>query len=183
MLAAALRTEVPIVALHLTRPLVAVPDRAALGVPSHMDAARGAYVVLDHDSSRPKEGTIIIQGTSTTESIYEILPRLKNGEGPNVKLVQASSYELFMRQDEGYRNLVLPREDWLDSTVVTNGGRRLMHDWLPHKDAEKFAMSSDHDNRWRTGGNVAELKVEAKIDPESLWEGISRFARERTKLG
>ena len=58
-----------------------------------------------------------------------------------------------------------------------------MHDWLPHKDAEKFAMSSDHDNRWRTGGNVAELKVEAKIDPESLWEGISRFARERESRG
>lgn len=179
MLAAALRTDVPIVALHLTRPLVAVPDRAALGVPSHMDAARGAYVVLDHDTSRPKEGTIIIQGTSTTESIYEILPRLKNGEGPNVKLVQASSYELFMRQDEGYRNLVLPREDWLDSTVVTNGGRRLMHDWLPHKVAERYAMSSDWDNAWRTGGNVAELKVEAKIDAESLWEGIGKFARER----
>ncbi|MHC4894961.1 MAG: hypothetical protein ACYTFV_16785, partial [Planctomycetota bacterium] len=63
--------------------------------------------------------------------------------------------------------------------VVTNGGRRLMHDWLPHKVAERYAMSSDWDNAWRTGGNVAELKVEAKIDPESLWEGIGKFARER----
>ncbi|QDU65028.1 transketolase-like TK C-terminal-containing protein [Engelhardtia mirabilis] len=183
MLAAALATDVPIVALHLTRPNVQVPDRAALGIPSHTEAARGAYVLRSHDSSRPKDGTILVQGTSTTESVFQILPRLADSDAPNVKVVAAVSYELFMRQEQSYRDSVLPRADWWDSTVITNGARRLMHDWLPHKDAEKFAMSSDHDNRWRTGGNVAELKVEAKIDPESLWEGISRFARERTKQG
>ena len=169
----------PIVALHLTRPQVASPDRAALGIPSHLAAARGAYVVRDFDRNRPKQGTLIVQGTSTTESIYAILPRLADSDAPNVKLVQASSYELFMRQEQSYRDSVLPEEHWWDSTVVTNGARRLMHDWLPHKHAEAFAMSSDWDDRWRTGGNVAELKIEAKIDPESLWEGIHRFATER----
>jgi transketolase len=181
-LAAALATDVPIVALHLTRPNIAVPDRSALGIPSHLDAARGAYVIRDFDPARPKQGTVIVQGTSTTESIYAILARLGDSDAPNVKLVQATSYELFMRQDAAYRDAVLPEEHWWDSTVVTNGARKLMHDWLPHKHAEAFAMSSDWDNRWRTGGNVAELKVEARIDPESLWEGICRFAAERPEL-
>ena len=62
-LAAALRTDVPIVALHLTRPAVAIPDRAKLGVPSHFDAAKGAYVIKPHDEKRPKQGTLIVQGT------------------------------------------------------------------------------------------------------------------------
>ncbi len=178
-LAAALQTEVPIVALHLTRPPVAIPDRAKLGVPSFMEAARGAYVIKPHDAQRPKQGTLIVQGTSTTDSIYTLLPRFLAGEGPNLKLVQAVSWELFRRQPEVYRDSVLPREDWLDSTVITNGARRLMHDWLPHKTAERYAMSPDWDDRWRTGGSVEELKREAHLDPESLWQGIERFASER----
>ncbi len=39
-LGAALATSA-IVALHLTRPAVAIPDHAALGMPSHHEAARG----------------------------------------------------------------------------------------------------------------------------------------------
>ena len=45
--------------------------------------------------------------------------------------------------------------------------------------AEQYAMSSDWDDRWRTGGNVEELKREAHIDPDSLWAGIAKFAKER----
>jgi transketolase len=180
MLAAALRSNRPIIAIHLTRPNVKVPDRKALGVAPHADAARGAYVIKDHDKSRPKEGTIIVHGTSTTDSVYTFLPRLLKGEGPNVKLVQATSWELFQMQPESYRDSVLPWSDWMDSTVITNGARRLMHDWFPHKVAEQYAMSSDWDNRWRTGGNVEELKKEAHIDPDSLWAGIAKFASERS---
>jgi transketolase len=54
-----------------------------------------------------------------------------------------------------------------------------MHDWLPHNAAERYAMTPDFDNRWRTGGSVEELKVEAHIDPAHLLEGMQRFAVER----
>ena len=179
MLAAALQMEQPIIALHLTRPNITVPDRVALGVPSYKEAARGAYVIRDFDPSRPKEGTVLIQGTSTTDSVFELLPRFLAGEGPNLKLVMAGSWELFQAQDQAYRDSVLPHEEWIDSTVITNGGRRLMHDWLSSKTAERYAMSSDWDNRWRTGGNMEEIKREAHIDPESLWAGMARFAADR----
>jgi len=179
MLAAALATDIPIVALHLTRPNVATPDRAALGCASHMEAARGAYVIHDYDAKRPKEGCVLVQGTSTTDSIFTLLPKFNDGSAPNVKIVAAVSWELFQRQDAKYREKVLPHSDWIDSTVITNGARRLMHDWLPHKVAEQYAMSSDWDNRWRTGGSVDELKVEAHIDPVHLLEGIQRFALDR----
>ncbi len=53
-MAAALQTDTPIVALHLTRPAVQVPDRAALGMASHMDAANGAYVTRPFDEGRPR---------------------------------------------------------------------------------------------------------------------------------
>ena len=187
MLAAALRCDAPIVALHLTRPAVAVPDRKLLGVASHMDAAKGCYVIRDHDRRRPKEGTILVQGTSTTESVFQLLPRFAQPDAPNVKILAATSWELFQQQSREYQDFVLPRGDWLDSTVITNGAKRLMHDWLSSKVAEKYALSPDFDDRWRTGGSVDEVKREAQIDPESLWQGIVRFAKDRqvrlTRLG
>ncbi len=181
MLAAALASDVPIIALHLTRPNVKVPDRAALGVASHMDSAKGAYVIRGFDPKRPKEGTVIVQGTSTTESVYALLAKFASGAMPNVKLVQAASWELFQLQPQSYRDQILSPSDWIDSTVITNGARRLMHDWISSKVAEEYAMSSDWDDRWRTGGNVEELKVEAHIDPASLEAGIRKFAGDREK--
>ncbi len=183
-LAAALASDVPLIALHLTRPGVVVPDRKALGVPSHMSAAKGAYVIRDFDPSRPKEGTIIIEGTSTTESIFEMLPLFESGEAPNCKLVAAVSYELFLMQDKSYKDTVLHKQDWVDSTVISNGSRIGMHPWLSSKVAEEYAMTSDHDNRWRTGGSIEEVKEEAHINAKHLLVGIRRFAADReTRLG
>jgi len=180
-LAAALRSDAPIIALHLTRPAFETPDRKALGVPSHMEASKGAYVVRDYDASRPKEGCLIVQGTSTTRSVYSLLPRFEDGSLPNVKIVQAVSWELFELAGREHKDAVLPRPDWLDSTVITNGARKLMHQWLPHKISEHYAMSSDWDDRWRTGGSVDEIVAEAHLDPESLAEGIQLFAKDREK--
>jgi transketolase len=179
MLAAALATDVPIVMLNLTRPPIASPDRAALGCAPYLDAARGAYVIRDYDAKRPKEGCIFVQGTSTTDSVFQLLPKFAAGTTPNVKLVAAVSWELFQRQDNAYKDKIASRTDWLDSTVITNGGRRLMRDWIAHKESERYAMSPDFDNRWRTGGSVEELKLEAHIDPASLLTGIEKFAKER----
>ena len=52
LLAAALQQEVPLVALHLTRPAVEIPDRQTLGIPSRFEAARGAYILLNADRDR-----------------------------------------------------------------------------------------------------------------------------------
>jgi transketolase len=181
MLAAALMTDVPIIALHLTRPNVAVPDRAKLGCAPHTEAAKGCYVIREYDARRPKQGTLIVQGTSTTDSVFQLLPRFADATAPNVKILAATSWELFQRQSREYQDKVLSRADWLDSTVITNGARRLMHDWLSSKVAEAYAMSPDWDTRWRTGGTVDELKREAHIDPDSIWAGIQRFVADREK--
>ena len=65
-----------------------------------------------------------------------------------------------------------------------NGSRIGMHPWLSSKIAEEYAMTSDHDNRWRTGGSLAEVKVEAHLDADHILAGIRKFAAEReTRLG
>ncbi|MBC8323525.1 MAG: transketolase [Candidatus Marinimicrobia bacterium] len=177
-LAAAFNTNIPIIGLHLTRPAVSIPDRNALGMASHIDAAKGAYIIRDYNQDKAKEGIVIVRGTSSTNSIVELLPRIKE-EGPNVKIVAAISWELFQRQSEKYRNSIIAPTEWHDTMIITNGARRLMHKWVANKIVEEYSLSSDWDNRWRTGGSVDEIVDEAHLSPRWIWDGITKFAADR----
>ncbi len=178
MIGAALATNVPIIALHLTRPPIEIPDRAKLGMASHFEAAKGAYILRDFKSDQPKMGTIFVQGTSTTKNMIQIFPELDQRK-LNVKLVAAVSPELFKLQPELYRKQVISDADWMDSTFATNASKRNMHDWIAHKLSEAYAMSADWDNRWRTGGSVDEVSEEAHLSPKWLLAGIERFVKQR----
>jgi transketolase len=180
LIAAAMATEAHIVALHLTRPPIQVPDRAALGIASHFEAARGAYLIRDYTPGQPRTGTILVQGTMSTFNTVRILPKL-NELGLNVKIVAVVSPELFRLQPREYRDSILPPGDLIDMTYITNGARRLMRDWVRHRLADEYAMSSDWDDRWRTGGTVDEVLEEAHLSPEWLLEGIRRFVEERPR--
>lgn len=180
VIAAALQAKAPIIALHLTRPPVEIPDRQALGIESHFAAAKGAYLIRDYRDDLPKMGTLLVTGTSTTANVIKLLPDLEKA-GLNVKIVAIISPQLFELQGQDYRNQILPEEDWIDSTVISNRSRRVCHDWFPHKIAEEYAMTSDFDDRWRTGGNLDEVIEEAHLSPNWLLEGIERFARDRSE--
>ena len=180
LMGAALKEQAPIVVLHLTRPPIVIPDRAALGMASHFEAAKGAYVVRDYQPGKPKGGALIVQGTSSMVAITKILPEL-DARSLNVKIVYGASPELFALQPEAYRSQILSAGDRMDSTVLTTQSRASMHDWLFNKVAEEYAMSSDWDDRWRTGGTVEEVLEEAHLSPEWVLMGIERFVAERSK--
>jgi len=183
LIAAAMATDKHIVALHLTRPPIVVPDREALGIASHFEAARGAYLIRDYVADQPRMGTILVQGTMTTYNVVRLLPKLSE-LGLNVKIVAAVSPELFRLQPETYRESILSAADMMDMTYITNGARRLMRDWVQHRIADEYAMSSDWDNRWRTGGSVDEVMEEAHLSTDWLLKGIQRFVDERpARLG
>ncbi len=180
LLAAALATDVPIVALHLTRPPITIPDRARLGIPSHFEAARGAYVMRDYRPGRPCDGTFIVQGTSAVNGIIQILPQLDELD-LNVKIVCATSRELFDRQPEAYREQVISPADRVNSTVICTQARLTMRQWIMNKMAEAYAMTADWDNRWRTGGTVDEVIEEAHLSPKWLLAGIRRFVADKER--
>lgn len=113
-----------------------------LGIPSYFEAARGAYVIRDYRADQPRGGTLIVQGTSAVANTIKLLPELERRK-LNVKIVCATSPELFALQPEDYRLRVLSSADRLDSTVITTQARRLMSDWLFNELAEEYALSSD----------------------------------------
>ncbi len=178
VLAAALATDVPIVALHLTRPAIELPDREALGMPSHFEAARGAYVLRPfHPGSTPM-GTVVVQGTTSTANLVKALPELDT-RGLNVKIVAAISPQLFRMQPDAYRDTVIAPADRLDAMAITNRTFKLMRDWVDGPLAAEYSMAADWDNRWRTGGSVDEVMDEAHLTTPYILEGIERFVRDR----
>jgi transketolase len=180
VLAAALSLDVPIVALHLTRPAVQIPDRSALGMDSHFEAARGAYLVRDYRPGRARHGTVVVRGTITTANVVEALPVLDSA-GINVKVVAAVSPQLFERQDRRWRDRVLSEEDRWDAMVITNGAWRFMAGWCSNPLASEYSLAPDWDSRWRTGGTVDEVMDEAHLSRAHIVAGIERFVRDRER--
>jgi len=178
LLAAGLATGRRILALHLTRPAIEIPDRAKLGIPSHFEAARGAYVMRDYQQGAPRQGCVIVQGTSSTANMIKILPKLDEAK-LNVKIVAAVSPQLFDMQPDAYRSSVLSDADRVDSMGVTNRSRESIRRWMATDVSLDYTLSADWDNRWRTGGTVDEVIEEAHLDPPHIFLGIERFARER----
>jgi transketolase len=177
LLAAALKTGRPIVALHLTRPAVTIPDRKALGFGSHLEAANGAYILRDWRPGLPRQGVVMVQGTMSTANLINALPAI-DAAGVNVKIVAVPSPQLFALQSEEYQQTVLSPGDRLNSTYVTNRARRTMYDWTFNPLAERYAMSSDWDDGWRPGGSIDDVCENAGIDPESIARGVIAFAED-----
>ncbi len=54
-----------------------------------------------------------------------------------------------------------------------------MQAWIYNEISREFALTSDWDNRWRSGGNGEEICEEAHISPGQLLVGIQKFAAAR----
>ncbi len=178
VLAAALATDVPIIALHLTRPTVDIPDRAVLGMASHFEAARGAYLIRDCAPSQRSAGTVYVQGTVTTANVVKTLPELEQ-RGINVRIVACISPQLFRRQDAEYRERICSPSDKWSGMAITNRAFKLMTDFVEGPVAREYSLSSDFDNRWRTGGTVDEVMDEAHLGPGHILAAIERYATDR----
>ena len=123
-------------------------------------------------------GTVFVQGTSTTANVVKILPQLEERK-LNVKIVAAISPQLFALQDESYRDEIASAADRVDAMVISNRSRRVMRDWIDHSVVAEYSLTSDWDDRWRTGGTVDEVIAEAHLSPQHLLTGIERFVTER----
>jgi transketolase len=180
VLAAAMALAQPIVALHLTRPAVTIPDRVSLGMDSHLEAARGAYLLRDYREGLPRHGTVVVRGTSTTANLVEALPQL-DAAGLNVKVVAAISPQLFGRQEASWRQRVLSEQDRWDAMVITNGAFRFMDGWWSNPLTEEYSLVPDWDSRWRTGGTLQEVVEEAHLTVPDIVAAVERFARDRRR--
>ena len=177
---AAREKKVGIITIEVARPDSPVADRSNFADKDLRAAAKGLYVIRDFAPGKPKHGYVIAQGSSSTVNLVKVLPRLEQA-GINVKIISATSEDLFDHQPEAYRNSVLPPEAMLDAMVVSTGTRRVwpVRDLGPLTD--QYSLTSDWDDQWLTGGLEPDVIAEAHLDPESIFNGIKRFADDREK--
>ena len=172
--------KVGIIVIEVARPDFAVADRSKFADTDLTAARKGLYVIRDFAPGKPKHGYVIAQGSSSTVNLVKVIPRLEEA-GINVKIISAISEDLFDRQPEAYRKSVLPPEAALDAMVVSSATRRVM----PVKNlgplTDEYSLTPDWGNQWLTSGLEKEVIEEAHLDPETISNGIMRFAKARAE--
>ncbi len=172
--------NVGIIVIHVARPDFYVADRSRWADPDLRAAAKGCYLIRDWDRSCPPLGTVLVQGSSSTNNLVAILPDLQRTR-LNVRVVAVISEELFDLQPEEYRRRLLPDAQRFDCMVITTMTKRVMPLANLGPLTEEYSLSADFDDRWRTGGSEDDVIREAHLDKDSISEGIRRFVLERDR--
>ena len=151
-------------------------------MPSHFEAARGAYVMRDFTPGSRAAARSSSRARSSTANLVKVLPQLDE-RGLNVQDRGVHlSPQLFAHAGRG-----LPRATTSLGRPLGRHGHhqprvaRLMRDWIDGPIARDYSLSSDWDDRWRTGGTVDEVIDEAHLGPDHILDAIQRFAAERDR--
>ena len=167
--------KVGVIVLEVARPDFPVVDRSLLADTDILAASKGFYMIRDFDNNKPKQGYVLVQGSSSTNNVVSQLNRL-SAEGLNVRVISAISEELFNRQSKQYRESVLPDHAKLDLMIITTGTRRMWPVRNVGPLTDEYSLVSDWNDEWLTGGSETEILLDAKLDPESIYQGIRKFA-------
>ena len=169
--------KVGVIVLEVARPDFPVIDRAKLADSDIKAAAKGFYILKDFDPSKPKEGYIVVQGSSCTSNLVAQIDAIKEA-GHNVRIIAAVSEELFNRQPKQYRDEVLPESAKYNMMIVSTGTKRMWPVTGVGPLTEEYSLVSDHDDVWLSGGSEGEVLKEARLDPNSIFDAVAKFATE-----
>jgi transketolase len=125
------------VALLLTRQNLPVIDRTKFAPAEKL--AKGAYVLIDADPSRPTNGRaeagkpdVLLLATGSEVSVAVDAYNKLTAEGIKARVVNMPCWELFEKQSKEYRDSVLPPE--VKARVAVEAGVELgWHKWLGEK--------------------------------------------------
>eukprot|EP01103_Thecamoeba_quadrilineata_P002348 TRINITY_DN12318_c0_g1_i1.p1 TRINITY_DN12318_c0_g1~~TRINITY_DN12318_c0_g1_i1.p1 ORF type:complete len:879 (+),score=193.14 TRINITY_DN12318_c0_g1_i1:60-2639(+) len=170
--------EAGIIVIHVARPDFPVVDRSKLADTDIRAAAKGLYLIREFDPSKPQHGTVFVQGTCSTVNLIKALPLLEK-ENVNVRIVSVISEDLFRHQPKEYQRRIVTDASLLDSMFITSMTKRIHP--IPNLGplAEEYSLSADFDDRWRSGGSESDIIAEARLDLDSIFKAVKRFANER----
>ena len=171
--------KIGVIVIEVARPDFPVVDRSRLADSDRLAAAKGFYLIRDFHPSHPKQGYVVVQGSSSTNNLVGLLDNIEKA-GLNVKIISAISEELFNRQPEDYKELVFPESAKYDMMVISTGTKRMWPVSGVGPLTEQYSMVSDWNDEWLTGGTEGEVIADAKLDPKSILEGITRFANDHS---
>ena len=130
VLGAALATDVPIVALHLTRPPIEIPDREALGMDSHFEAARGAYVLRRDRPGTALGGHGLRAGHLSDRQHGQDPAGARRARHQRPRSWPRSARSCSACRTAAYRTRSAPRPIAGTAMAITNRALKLMRDWV-----------------------------------------------------
>ena len=169
--------KVGIIVLEVARPDFPVADRSKFSDKDINAASKGMYMIRDYDESKPKHGVVLVQGSSSTVNLVNVMDKIEQN-GINVKIISAISEELFNHQTDEYKEKVLSNKDKNNCMVITTGTKRVWPVSGLGQLTEEYSLTSDFDDQWLTGGTEDDVIKEAKLDESSILEAVSKFAND-----
>ena len=169
--------KVGIIVLEVARPDFPVADRSKFSDKDINAASKGMYMIRDYDESKPKHGVVLVQGSSSTVNLVNVMDKIEQN-GINVKIISAISEELFNHQTDEYIEKVLSNKDKNNCMVITTGTKRVWPVSGLGQLTEEYSLTSDFDDQWLTGGTEDDVIKEAKLDESSILEAVSKFAND-----
>ena len=158
-----------------------IPDRKALGVPSHMEAAKGAYVSATTTRAAPRRARSSSRARAPRTRSTSSCRASTTASAPNVqdragRLATSSSG--CSPRSTATRSCT--SRTGSTRTVISNGSRIGMHDWLSTKVAERVR----HDSRLRRPlahrrHRSPRSRPRPRSTPRASWRASQRFAGDR----
>ncbi|PMS35836.1 transketolase [Trinickia symbiotica] len=126
---------------------------------------RGAYVVADPDDGRAPQVLLLATGSEVAICV-EVYERLK-GEGIGARVVSMPSWDIFERQDDGYKASVLPPE--IDARVAVEQAATLGWDRYVGRTGAKIVMHT-----FGASAPIRDLQGKFGFTPECVYEAAKQ---------
>ena len=78
--------KVGIIVLEVARPDFPVADRSKFSDKDINAASKGMYMIRDYDESKPKHGVVLVQGSSSTVNLGNVMDKIEQN-GINVEII------------------------------------------------------------------------------------------------
>ena len=148
--------------MALTRQDVPTFDRSKLG--SADGVAKGGYVLSDAEGGSAE---VLLIGTGSEVQLALQAQEMLQGEGVRARVISMPCQEWFFKQDQAYRDQVLPPDVRARVSVeagVAQGWRELVGDAGRMISLEYFGASADYETLYREFGITAEAVAQAARD-------------------
>jgi len=174
---AALARRPAVIAPFITRPPVAVLDRAALGLAPASAAAQGVYRL--RAARGRSQGTVVLQGTGAAYAFATRALPLLEREGLDLNAYAVTSCELFDMLPLLERERVFPEAHQLEAMAVTDFTMATMTRWVRSDRGRAHSLHPFRLGHFLGSGAGAVVMAEAGLDGDSQFEAIRAYVRGR----
>lgn len=179
LMTAALRRRPAILAPFVTRPAERVIDRAARRLAPAADAVSGVYALRSADAERPRDGTVVLQGSEVAYAFVEEALPLLDAEGVNLHVLYVASAELFDALDDAEQARIYPAELAAEAMGITGFTLPTLYRWITSPEGRAHSLHPFMKGHYPGSGSGSAVLHEAGLDGNRQAQSILAYLHRR----